>query len=486
VQLTADIIEAFAGVFLSPMYDDTKPTPRFHREGWRLYCSRHPQCAIAAPREHGKSMAFTHNYILASALFRAHQYIVLVSSTEEMAIEHLGDISKELHENEDLAREFHIAGFDVDQKTDIVCRCTDGYRFRIIARGSGQKMRGRKWMGKRPSLIVCDDLEDDEQVENRESRIKFRRWFLRALRPALRDGGVIRVHGTILHEDSLLNRLVHPKGSESGTWRTLLYKAHTSFDDFSNILWPEKFPEARLRAIRQGFIEQQDALGYSQEYLNDPFDNEEAYLRRDDFLPMEEEDYAAEKLICVGVDLAISKADSANRTSFTIGGKCARNLVHIIDQRLGRMDSLEIIEEFFSIQAAWRPEMFFVEDGQIWKAIKPILTREMQKRDIWLSLTAIPPIRDKAARGRSYQRRHRAHGMRFDKCASWYDAYEYENLRFTGRGEAIADDQFDSTALLSKGFDLLPELETEDLSDVEDDIPAFGRADLGRSLVTGY
>ena len=61
MKLTADLIEAFSGTFLSPMYDNASPTPNFHRQGWDLYCSEYKMCGIAAPREHAKSTAFTHD-----------------------------------------------------------------------------------------------------------------------------------------------------------------------------------------------------------------------------------------------------------------------------------------------------------------------------------------------------------------------------------------------------------------------------------------
>src|SRR6267142_1877289 len=110
IQLTAQLVENFSGVFLSPMYDEPKATPPFHREGWELYCSNAIQAGLAAPREHAKSTAFTHDFTLAGTLFRVWDYVVLVSSTEEMAMEHLGDITKELKENEDLIAEFGIKG----------------------------------------------------------------------------------------------------------------------------------------------------------------------------------------------------------------------------------------------------------------------------------------------------------------------------------------------------------------------------------------
>jgi len=483
-KLTAELIESFAGIYLSPRYDSAQPTPDFHREAWEMYCTDYRQCAVAAPRNHAKSTGLTHDFILANVCFRQEDYVILVGSSEEMAIEHLGDIANELRENDELRRDFNVQRFVTDQKSDIIIQCSDGHQFRIIARGSEQKIRGRKWHGTRPGLIVFDDIEDDEQVESRDRRRKFRRWFFRACKQALRDQGRIRGHGTILHEDSLLARLMKDK-----TWHTKLYKAHESFSDFSNILWVEKFPEIRLRQIRQEFIEQGDAPGYSQEYLNDPFDNEDAYLRRVDFLPMGPDDYDKDKIFHVGVDFAISRLDHANRTSITVGGKDADNLVHIVDQLKGRWGTGRIIDELFATQDAWNPDLVFVEDGQIWKTLAPTIYKEMQLRDRWINFVPITPSKDKAVRGRPFQRRHRARGMRYDKTADWYEEYEAELTRFTGLGEAVLDDQFDSTALLMLGFDTLPEVEKDDFmteEEAEFEFQAAYSRDQGRSTQTGY
>lgn len=501
MKLTAEMIEAFAGVYLSPRYDQPQPTPDFHRECWARYCSDFPACATAAPRNHAKSTGLTHDYILANVCFRVEDYVILVGASEEMAIEHLGDIANELRENEDLRRDFKIKEFLTEQKTDIVVECTDGHQFRIIARGAEQKIRGRKWRGKRPGLIVCDDLEDDEQVENKDRRRKFRRWFFRACKQALRDAGRIRVHGTILHEDSLLNHIIKNKA-----WRSRKYKAHRTFNDFRDILWPEKFPESRLRAIRAEFIAEGDVAGYSQEYLNEPGDNDEQYIRKEDMLPMvfvvhdregheREIDYHGfyKKRGC-GVDFAVSKEDAANRTSFNVGGKCLDGTICLEDVRVGRFDTKEVIELFFEVAERWATDLndftFYVEDGVIWKTMWPVLRDEMKDRDIFLSIEPRMPVKDKATRGRPFQKRTRAGQMRFDKDADWYPEYEAEILLFRADAEALADDQFDGTSWLVIGLqDVAVE---EDDSFSEDELrEAMMAARLraggdGRSKVTGY
>lgn len=483
MKLTAELVEAFAGMFLSQRYDEPQPTPEFHREAWALYCSDVKQAMVVAPRDHAKSTALSFDYTLAALMFRSNDYVIFVGSTEENAAELLSNISDELHENEALAAEFGPFEFLTSSKTDIIVKFADGHRFRLLARGAEQRIRGKMWNGKRPNLLVCDDMEDDEQVENKDRRIKFRKWFFRAAKQALSQSGIIRVHGTILHDDSLLARL-----KVNSVWKHLFYKAHRAFDDFSDLLWPERWTEEKLRARQQEFIGDQDPGGYSQEFLNDPMDSSEAYLRKADFLPMTDADFDRPMIVGVGADFAVSKADKANRTSFTVGGKDATNILFFFDQYVGRWDTLEWLDIMFAIQKRHNPDIFWVEDGVIWKGIAPVVYREMQIRNIWINIQPRASVKDKATRGRSYQRRMRAGGCRFDKEADWYPGFEQENLKFTGNSEATLDDQFDSAALLSLGFEDVAHLDEEDFQSEEDEdmVRNDPRVASGRNHVTGY
>jgi hypothetical protein len=489
VKLTAALVEAFAGTFLSPMYDDPQPTPQCHRDWWELYCGEDPFVALAAPRGHAKSTALTHDFILANVCFRVEPHVLIVSATEELAMAHLSDIAKELRDNDELRRAFSINKFLVDSKGEIIVHCNPdadypkGFDFRIIARGAGQKLRGIKWRGRRPGLIIADDMEEDEQVENFDRRRKFRRWVMRALLPLGRRECKIRWHGTILHEDSMLQRLMKDK-----TCKSALYRAHRAFDDFRDILWPEMWNEARLRGFRQAYIEQGDPAGYSQELLNDPYAQDSVYLRKEGFLPMVEADWMRPKRKCVGCDFAVSTTAKANRTSFTVGGQDAGNLLHIIDQTDGRWDALEWIDEMFRIQELHDPEAFFVEDGVIWKSVRSTVYREMTARGKWMNIVPLASTKDKAVRGKALQKRHRAGSMRFYKDADWYEVYEAELLRFTGTSDALEDDRFDSTAILVRGFESMSELEDEDFMEEEELDLIYGgpQQNAGRSLVTGY
>lgn len=505
VKLTGPLIEAFAGTFLSARYDNPMPTPDFHRRAWALYASDIVSCGVVAPRDHAKSTALTFDYVMAAVCWRAADYVIIIGSTEDKAAEQLSNISEELHENQDLREEFGIVSFETDQKTEIIVVCDDGHRFRILARGAEQKIRGAMWKGKRPNLIVCDDMEDDEQVESIERRKKFRRWFFRAAKQSLSKTGKIRIHGTILHDDSLLMRLMKNK-----MWRFQFYKAHQSYDDFSNILWPQRWTEQQLRDKQKEFEEDGDATGYAQEFLNDPSDRSDSYLKDHQFRAMSEDDKGREKLYYAGADFAVSKLDHANRTSFTVGGRDLEGLTHIVDERVDRWDTLEWIEEMFYVQLQWNVQLWFVEGGQIWNAVESLIYQEMRgktrsppmveifgKKDILLNFETLNPQKDKGVRGRAYQRRMKASMVRFDTSGEWFQSYKHENLKFTGVAQAKLDDQFDSTATLFMGIDRLPEMTEEDLLDTdvqdeeeeefEEDEDRFYRTmGMQRNATTGY
>lgn len=497
VPLSAELIEGFAGAFLSTRYDDPRPTPAFHRQAWHLYASSHPSVGCVAPRDHAKSTGLTFDYILAEVLFRSSDYVILIGSTEDKAAEQLSNISDELHNNEDLRVEFGIKGFDVDGKTEIIVELEDGWKFRILARGAEQKIRGAMWKGKRPNLIVCDDMEDDEQVESKDRRAKFRRWFFRAAKQALSRSGKIRVHGTILHEDSLLSRL-----RKNSQWSFLYFKAHRAFDDFSGILWPERWNEADLRAKQQEFIDDGDAAGYSQEFLNDPQDNAESYLKADNFIPMSDADFDRPMKIMAGWDFAVSREDMANRTSCTVGGMDSRNVLSHLGFYVGRwnptVSPLERergqegwIDKMFEVERQWRPEAHVVEGGVIWNAVKNMIYQEMQDRNVFFNIIVLNPVKDKAVRGRSLQKRHGAQATRWNTHAPGFEGAKDEMLRFTGYASARLDDQFDSAATLSLGFDQTALVEDDDF--MTQDEEEFERGyrmtrpqSNGRNEVTGY
>lgn len=480
VPLNAAILEGFVTLYLLERFDNPQPVPELHRHIWRAFTSDHPMVAIAAPRGHAKSSAGTHAYGLASILFGGSDHILIISATEKMAIDHLADISMELKENEAILSHFDVQ-ITIDNETELIGK-VGGRWFRVVVRGAEQRVRGIKWRHKRPNLILIDDLEEDEAVQNVERRIKLRDWIDNAVLPLGGDHCKIRALGTILHFDSWLERTM-----TNGSWHTMRFSAHAGFDDFSQILWPEKFPERKLRMIRQLYLDNNNPSGYSQEYLNHPISDIDSYFRTTDFTAMEQKHRDSPKNYYCGVDLAISKADRANQTAFVIGGVDPESYLNIVDCQCGRWDSLEIIDTMFRIQRQWGIDTFIIEKGSIEKSLGPVINMEMIRRGIFLNIVTRAPTKDKMARAQAIRQRMRAGGVRFDKEAPWYVPFEMELMQFPRSGK---DDRVDAAAWLGLFVDevqaSLNPKELKELAREEELAESEDNDGGGRNPVTGY
>lgn len=478
IQLTPFMLEGFVSLYLLDRLDSPKPIPFLHREIWRLFCSTEPLVAIAAPRGHAKSTAGTHAFALASLLFGAQDHIMLISATESMAAGHLKDLSIELTENTAIIEQFNVK-LSVNNEIELI-GMVGGRMFRVIAKGAEQKVRGTKWRHKRPGLVLIDDLEEDEAVGNIERRIKLREWVDDAVIPMGGDHCIIRALGTVLHFDSWLERTM-----TNDSWKTMRFSAHAGFDDFTNILWPEKFPEERLRWLRKIYIDNNNPSGYSQEYLNQPISEMDSYFKRSDFVEMTDEDRLSPKNFYIGVDFAISKADRANKTAMVVGGMDSGNFLHIVDVRTGRWDSLEIIDEMFRLQQQYKPDLWILEQGMLEKSLGPVINFEMVRRGIFLNIMTVAPTKEKMTRAQGIRLRMRAHGVRFDKEGEWYTAYEMEMLQFPKSGK---DDSVDATAWLGLYMDdLQGSLTVRELTDIAwDEEMEESDESQGRNPITGY
>jgi len=508
--LTANVLEGFVNSVLANGFDQRSPTPDCHREWWEQCCSKHRFVAIAAPRGFAKSTAITHSYTLASVLFRERTFVLIVSDTETQAILFLQDIKKELQENDALIDLFHVKRDPTgkvklvkETESDIIVEFDDGARFRIMAKGSEQKVRGLKWGNKRPDLIVCDDLENDEIVLNKDRREKFRRWFYGALLPCRSDNGLVRVVGTILHMDSLLERVMPEyqlatirKHKEiireelkeyteyKLPWKSVKYRAHNT--DYTHLLWPEKRSKEELIRIKQDYVAQGMPDVYAQEYLNVPLDEANSFFKKADFKGMKEEDHGKAKEYYITVDLAISEKERADYTVFMIGCLDEDRILYVTNVIRDRIDGQQIVETMLALQKTYEPLAFGVEEGQISKSIKPFLNERMIFTGQYLNLVDLKPSTDKQTRARSIQARMRAGAVKFDKNTDWYQTMEDECVRFPRDKH---DDQVDALAYLGQMIDKMVEAPTvQELRDSEydDEYRNSGLFGQGRNQTTGY
>jgi predicted phage terminase large subunit-like protein len=505
MKVTSEVVAGFVGSVLAPTFEDSCASPEFHTEMWDLCCSENRFVAIAAPRGHAKSTAVTLGYGLATLLFRERKFMLLVSDTEAQASLFLGNIKNALQSNDALIELFglkkNLAGqvaFVKDSETDIVVEFDDGHRFRIIAKGAEQKLRGLLWNNSRPDIIIGDDMENDELVMNKERRAKFEKWFKNALLPCRSDRGIVRIVGTVLHMDSMLEKLM-PKPYDKKTitqplkqwntrremWKSVKYRAHT--DDYQMLLWPQKKSAEEFKMLREEAFKSGTQDGYSQEYLNIPIDESSTYFRKADFLPLREDDFKSPVRYYVTADLAISDKETADYSVFMVGAVDEDKRIQIRNVIRERMDGREIVDTLLMLQKVYKPEAVGIEEMQVSKAIGPFLREEMLKHNNFLSLYPLKHGgKDKITRSRSIQARMRAQGCKFDKASDWYPIFEDECMRFPRDKH---DDQVDAFAYLGLMLDVMieaPTIKELEAEEYQEEYEKSGMNLEGQCESTGY
>ena len=416
-------------------------------------------------------------------------------------------IKSQLQNNKNIAELFGICRdekgevkFIKDTEDDLIIKFEDGYVARIAARGAEQKLRGLNWEGTRPDLIIGDDLEEDEAVANKERREKLRNWFNKAVFPMRSSNGKIRMIGTILHMDSLLERKMpkmHAKDTvveplkiwsrtTIGGWRSVKYRAHT--DDFTSILWPTRWPEEKLRAYYESLSADGSADAYSQEMLNIPLDEANTLFKRASFMELTDEMRKLNLNYYIVADLAIDQHSKADYTVFIIFGVDEFKRIHVKNVIRERMDSKEIVDTLIELQRIYSPELVGIEEMQVSKAIGPFLNEEMISTGVFLNLFKLKHGgKDKIMRTNSIRARMQCNTVFFDKQADWYPQFEEECLRFP---RDVHDDIPDALSYAGMLLNNLveansPEEQEEENFETERKINAR-QSSYGRNKITGY
>lgn len=252
------------------------------------------------------------------------KHVVIASHTQQRAYDHSANIAREVEQN-DLLRKY-LGPFEEQQgRWSIPVRIIPRYDARISFVSVEEGIRGLREGPCRPDLIIVDDIEDQNSTKTKEGRDKVFHWLTGELIPAGDVQTKVVFIGNFLHEDSALMRIMKLMQEDKMDGKFLRVPI---MDDEGNITWPGKFqsPEA-LEAFRRNIgNDQMWQLEFMLKYIPDT----------DQLVKPEDIHYYDVKpqtgywvdgnyvnvipgMKGVGVDLAISKKDSADYTAMVSG-----------------------------------------------------------------------------------------------------------------------------------------------------------------------
>ena len=373
----------------------TSLTPKFHYELVEIFF-RNRNDYTAAPRGFGKTTVMQ-LCIAYSCVNGLDEFIVLIEKTFTEASEALETLREEFKTNKEILRVYgNLTKVSSSGKTEEDIRDAVGDYFingiRIRAKGFDSPIRGLKSRHTRPTRIILDDCESDEHIDNVEQRKKYLDYYVKGVVPAIdNDKGVIKVFGTILHDDSLLNTLVK---SHNGR----IYRA---WDDNKQLLWKQKWPVEKLEKMREDMrMNGKNDAAFYQEYFNQPLDEEAQMFRREMFqyfnnLQLEEIKKKNHRIYTL-VDPAISKKQRADFTVVMTVLTDELSRIYVLEITRGRFNPLETIKAVFAHYTRWNPIYVAVESVAYQQALKFFIEEYKKKENSNVQTMRVNEIKNTA------------------------------------------------------------------------------------------
>ena len=254
-----------------------KGTPDFHKEIYELLKTT-LRLSLAAPRSFAKTTVVDVIYPIYLGVLRTdfRDSIAIFSASQSLSVEQLKKIKHEFETNEALIQLYVQIWGELPKSST--------WREDEILLSNGVRMQacgaGGQTRGKRPNVIICDDLETTEGVRSPDRRKQLDEWFRKDILGMLEPTGQLIIIGTILHYDSLLKNLIDE--SSKWGWETRLWQAYNDgIQKEGHELWVDKWTHKDLQLKKA----EQGSAFFASEYMNDPVSDETAVFKKDNVRP---------------------------------------------------------------------------------------------------------------------------------------------------------------------------------------------------------
>jgi predicted phage terminase large subunit-like protein len=438
----------FARIYL-PHYLYCEPSPLHQYLTDRLYraitSGHNSRSAIAAPRGHAKTTWVSKVAPLWCICFPevAHKkFILLISDTTDQAAANLIAIRDELEFNERIKFDF---GELVGEKKWTENNILTSTGIRLQAYGTGKSLRGATSGADRPDLIIADDLENEEHVATPFQRDKIHRWWTdTALNTAGPRGIDALVVGTILHQDSVLQRLIHNGAYGSAVYRALLdepirsdlwrqweriytdpavedelarkdraqvyYLEHKAeMDEGARVLWPEG---DSIYKLKEAYVTSGPA-SFNREKQNLPHDPESSIFQEDwlKYWWLPEEDGRPQDLRLPQMLYTIGALDPSlgkhqkkgDYSAIIILGRGVDGRDYVLEADLARRPPDQIIADMIAYHQRYHPKEWAVEANQFQDFLRTTLESRALAAGVHLPTVAVHHTTDKKGRIESLQ-----------------------------------------------------------------------------------
>lgn len=416
-----------------------------------------PRLMLLVPPRHGKSE-------LASIRLPAwhlgrfpHHEIINVGYNLDLPMEFSRKV-RELLRDPAYQALFPEAQLDATSQATESWRLTKGGGFKAAGVGGGITGKGAH------ILIIDDPIKNMEEADSADRRQLLDYWYQSTAYTRLAPGGGVLVIQTWWNYDDLAGRLQQRMAASKGSdqWQVVRYPALSDegYEYRDENTWEiVRSPEA-LDPIPEGYTllrEKDKALHeerystktmmnfkenmfprvWSALYQQRPVPDEGVYFKKEWFQFLPTNTITHDHNVYTAWDFAIG---TKQQNDYTVGATVTQDPSgSVVVEDIHRMKggTFDIVEAMLNTAESFSKVgggsyILGVEDGQIWKAIEPVLRQRMNERKLFPSIQVLKPLSDKAVRARPLQARLDQRKLWFLAGTSWLEDTLQELLRFPG------------------------------------------------------
>ena len=355
-----DRLHIFGQYFFPHIIKGLNEVPECHIDLIREMTKR-VNSAIIFPRGFAKS-TWEKIDCIHDIVYELEPVILYISDSLGSARFHFESIKTEFESNEDLRELYGDLVPPNNQKshkwTNTHFETTNGVN--VVARGAG-KGRGVNIKNNRPTKIICDDIEGDQQVLSADRRRQIHDWLHEVIIPSLdKARGYVKMVGTVIHPAAEVLRFHRENG---GIFRRAIEDGES--------IWPNYWTLEDLSRLRDGYTDEYGQFhagigttAFSKEYMNDPIDDEtsifkRAWLESNIWEKIPERHWMT---VVIAVDPNAGQSQQADFMGITVLGLDKRDKQrYVLETRQVKVTidkQVEVVEE---LNEKWKPRSIGIE-----------------------------------------------------------------------------------------------------------------------------
>lgn len=406
---------------------ECEPAP-FHFELSDLLLHEKSHVAIEMFRESGKSSYALRAFPLHCLVYpsKERDFIVIIKQNQTIASAKLKDIINEYKANPLLQhnlvkiKEENNKVFSVDVRNEF----GEIVNIRIEAYGKGTGIRGLNSQDRRPKIIIIDDMQDKDDARSETITATDWEWFLSDI-VFLGSHTRIFLIGNNLGDRCCMERCIN-SGDELGF---KVIRVPIIIDN--KPAWASRHKLEKILAERDNYAKIGKLDIWMAEKMCVAVAEESRVFQEADYRYYSKHgipDLASRCNLFACLDPASSLDPSSCYRAITLTGVDANNFWFLLDVKYGRWDSSDMVNIIFDMVIRHHLTDFYIEKGWWEQVMRPFLTKEMQRRNVFFNVVPLEHAKrgSKLERIKLLQPRFKAHTVFFPDEADWLGEFKAE------------------------------------------------------------